>query len=304
MAPDPDPDAPAIHAFTPAEKQEVRPYLPPTWGHYVHGDFYGLQNLATSLYDLALKGNPLVDQLRGTVNKLLDRQDGVQWSGRSAGAFRASYGQDSSMLSALDKIVAATAGIVDHLAEKLATLEHAIEQEVSEGLEKGYFLRGHDWEKTGAPRPNLDYPGSNTLMSQYVHRGAQYIKQAQEAREIAAQELAKIGEVLLEMLNYYRGKSKVGQLDPGGLLRQGQVQWYSPRIDELSKQLKSEKEHLEGLNLDAKTVGADMQKIGGGAQTVGDLMGLIGPLKPAGETVNTVGGVVSQLGEVTEHFGK
>ncbi|SNS99583.1 hypothetical protein SAMN05443665_1013185 [Actinomadura meyerae] len=47
-----------------------------------------------------------------------------------------------------------------------------------------------------------------------------------------------------------------------------------------------------------------MKKIGGGAQTVGDLMGLIEPLKPAGETVSTVGGVVSELGEVTEHFGK
>lgn len=304
MPPEPDPDAPAIRPFTPAEMPNVRPYLPPTWAHYVDGDFYGLQNLATTLYDLAVKGNPLVDQLRVKVNELLGRQDGAQWSGRSASSFRASYGQDASMLSALDKIVAATAGIVDHLAEKLATIEHAIEQEVSEGLEKGYFLRGPDWAKTSAPRPNPNYKGSNTAMSQFVHRGGQYIQQAQEAREIAAQELAKIGDVLLEMLNYYRGKSKVGKLDPGGLLREGQVQWYSPRIDELGKQLKTEKEHLAGMNLDAKTVGADMKKIGGGAQTVGDLMGLIEPLKPAGETVSTVGGVVSELGEVTEHFGK
>ncbi|WP_433244044.1 hypothetical protein [Actinomadura nitritigenes] len=303
MAPDPDPDQEPLPAFAPAAMPDVRPYLPPTWANYVDGDFYGLQNLATQLYDLALKGNPLVERLRAEVNGLLGRQNHARWSGRSASSFAASYGQDSSMLSALGKIVAAAAGIVDHLAEKLATIEHAIEQEVSYGLEQGYFIRGADWAKSSTPEPNLNIPGSTSAMDEFVRKRRLLLEQADKDREVAAAELLRISGLLMEMLNYYRKRSRIGTLDPGGLLNIGQTNWYTPRIQKLEDQLKLERQHIEGADVDGKIIGKDMQKIGGGAETIGGLMGLIGPLKPAGETVSTVGGVVSQLGEVTEHFG-
>ncbi|QKG23167.1 hypothetical protein ACTIVE_4808 [Actinomadura verrucosospora] len=207
------------------------------------------------------------------------------------------------MLSALDKTIAATAGIVDHLAEQLASIENTIEQEVSRGLEQGYFIRGAEWARSSTPEPNPNVPGAPSSVDEFVRRRRLLQQQADKVRKVSAAELLKISSILMEMLSYYQRKAKVGSLDPGGLLNEGQFNWYSPRIKKLEEQLKREREHLDGAKIDAKTVGKDMQKIGGGAETVGGLMGLIEPLKPAGEVVGTVGGVVSQLGEVTEHFG-
>jgi hypothetical protein len=300
----PDPRASRFDKFSPAEMPPVRPYLPPTWARYIEGEYYGLQNLATQLYDFAMKGNLLVDLLQGKVNELLGRQGSARWSGESAQAFKASYGQDAAILSAHNKIVAAAAGIIDHLAERLASIEATIEQQVSYGLEQGYFLRGTDWAKTSTPSPNPAFPGAGHAMDEFARLLRQSQKQSTEARNLAAHELTKINEIIMEILRYYQARGgRINDLDPGGLLRQGQIIWYTPRINELQKQLNSEKKQLESSEISAKTVGADMQKIGGGAETIGGLMGLIKPLEPAGEAVSTVGGVVSQLGEATEHFG-
>jgi hypothetical protein len=128
---------------------------------------------------------------------------------------------------------------------------------------------------------------------------------AEKARELAAAELSKLADALLEGLDYYKGKTgAAGTLDPHGLLRKGQLEWYSPRIEELRKKLGESKDDLKSTDL--KTVLQDMRAIGGGAEQVGGVISVIPhPVaQKTGETASAAGGVLTLLSGVGEYFAQ
>ncbi|GAA3928358.1 hypothetical protein GCM10023085_06920 [Actinomadura viridis] len=301
---------PPLPNIPPAKVPAVRPYIPPTWAKYIKGDFNGMSTLAGKLYAFAQAGNPRVDELTKQVNGLLGYQYSVSYSGSSADSFKASYGQDAAMMSAINKLISAAAGIIDTLASRLATLEQRIEIFLSDGFQQGYFLQDENFRKTNYPSPN---PGSANY-TMYSSKTDEFDKlfrkcseEAQKARELAAAELSKVADALMEGLDYYRTKTgTAGTLDPKGLLRTGQLAWYSPRIEALRKELGENKADLGPQQTDLKSVLKDMQSIGAGAQQVGDVISAIPapPAQRAGETLSAAGGVLSGLAGAGEYFAK
>ncbi|MFF5260540.1 hypothetical protein ACFY4C_16480 [Actinomadura viridis] len=298
-----------IPNIPPAKIPTVRPYIPPTWAKYIKGDFNGMSTVAGKLYAFAQAGNPRVDELTKQVNGLLGYQHSVSYSGKSAEAFKASYGQDAAMMSAI-KLISAAAGIIDTLASRLATLEQRIEIFLSDGFQQGYFSQDENFRRTNYPSQGTD-PAKYTL---YSSKAAEFDKlfrkcseEAQKARELAAAELSKVADALMEGLDYYKSKTgTAGTLDPKGLLRTGQLAWYSPRIEALRKELTENKADLKPQQTDLKSILKDMQSIGAGAQQVGDVVAAIPapPAQRAGEALSAAGGVLSGLAGAGEYFAK
>ncbi|MFC5749362.1 hypothetical protein [Actinomadura rugatobispora] len=248
-----------------------------------------------------------MDELTGQVNKLLGYQSTVKYSGRSAEAFRTNYGQDALMMAGLNKIINAAAGIIDALASRLAMLEQRIENALVAGRQAGYFAQDDNVHTRHAPTlPDPPPIGSVTRMDEWHDLRRRCLADAEKSRVLAAAQLSKLADALMEGLNYYKGQRTVGTLDPNGLLRKGQVDWYSPRIEELRKKLEEGKGDLNLKGSDANTVLKDMKAIGGGASAVGDaISGIPHPAaQGTGGAVSAVGGVLTALSGVGEHFSK
>jgi hypothetical protein len=261
--------------------------------------------LAGRLYAFAQAGNPRVEQLTMHVNKLLGFGNSVDYYGASADKFKASYGQDAAIMSGLNKIISAAAAVIDTLASRLATIEQRIEVFVSNGVQAGYFVQDERFRKTNYPSPGPDPIMYQKKVKEFDQLFQRCSADAQRARELAAAQLSKLADALLEGLDYYKSETGMaGTLDPHGLLRKGQIEWYSPRIEELRKMLDGNKSDLDRTNLDRRSVLQDMQAIGGAAQQVGDVISII-PVPPAqkvGEAVSTTGGVLSGLAGIGEYF--
>jgi hypothetical protein len=262
--------------------------------------------LAGKLYAFAQAGNPRVDELTQQVNRLLDYQSTVSYKGASAAAFRSSYGQDAAIMSGFNKIVSAAGAVIDTLALRLVTLERLLEDFVADGIRAGYFVDNADFRQWHYPQ------GKEGAEVQYSIRIRDFDKllarcraDAQKARELAAAELSKLADGLMEGLDYYKNKTGMpGSLDPQGLLRKGQIEWYSPRIEELRNRLNEDRADMK--QPDSASVLKDLQAIGGGAEQVGSVISLIPhpAAQKAGEGVSTVGGVLSGVAGVGEIFGK
>jgi hypothetical protein len=290
------------------ELPKVRAYIPTTWEKvYIEGDWNALSALAGKLYAFAQAGNPRVDDLTGHVNRLLGYQGTVKYSGRSAEAFRASYGQDALMMSGLNKIIGAAAGIIDTLASRLATLEQRIEHALIAGRQAGYFAHDNNIHTRHSPTLPENPPiGSVTKIDEWHNLYRRCLADAEKARVLAAAQLSKLADALMEGLNYYKGERTVGTLDPNGLLRKGQIDWYAPRIEELRKKLEESKSGLNLNGTDTNTILKDMKAIGGGASAVGDaISGIPHPAaQGTGGAVSAVGGVLTVVSGIGEHIAK
>lgn len=296
MPPNPDPPARPLAKFPEATVPETRQPLPTTWMHYVRGDFTGMYELAGRLYSIAKEGNPAVIQLTKQVNDLIG-QDHDQWSGRSASAFRASYGQDAAIMTAVNRIASAVGGVIDKLACRLAEIEHGIDQQLEVGFAAGYFVQDEAFRRTNYPSPPAGPSQYTEMAKAFNDYLANAYKEADEARKLAATELATLAGALDEGLRYYQGKSPLsGALDPGGLLNQGEKHWYAPKATDAHNKYIDQIKKLKSSGTDLGSAIGDMQKIGDGVQQVGDVVSQIKPIEKYGTTISEVGSIISQIG--------
>ncbi|WP_344272625.1 WXG100 family type VII secretion target [Actinomadura napierensis] len=255
-----------------------------------------MYQLAGQLYALAKAGNPAVARITKQVNDLIG-QDHDKWSGQAADAFKNSYGQDAAIMTAVNRIASAVGGVMDNLACRLAEIEHGIDQQLEIGFAAGYFVQDDAFRRTNYPSPPPGPSQYTEMAKAFNDYLAKAYKDADEARKLAATELATLAGTLEEGLKYYEGKSPLsGSLDPGGLLNQGEHNWYNPKIEKVSKAYDEQMKKLKSSGTDLKSAISDMQKIGDGAQQVGDVISQIKPIEKYGTTISEIGSIISQIG--------
>jgi uncharacterized protein YukE len=158
-------------------------------GNWVGGDITGLQSVARALYDYV----PAVQDLTGALNPaVVDLTDGARgWQGSAASAFTAAWAKQAATARALEAFVTGIGAVVNGLAVTLSDLESALENEAYSAGQHGVTI--------GADGNVADYAGPDGLewavAYQQVQRQA--LSQADQAREIAAQELNDLYEQVM-----------------------------------------------------------------------------------------------------------
>lgn len=310
----PDPRATPIRLSL-ASVPEHRDPLPTTWARYVGGDYPGLYALASRLYKFSSTCNTYIAEMTKNINHLI-ASDHEYWSGRSTGAFKASYGQDAIIMNGFGRTVTATAGVVDTLAHQLAQLEHGLEQNLQAAYDKGFIV--HDGLGPHGPnfKPNPKYVNSpNKATSNGVLLLMQRLQQQRDAalvraddyRDAAAASLAVLNHSLTSGFRYYLGETGVnGTLDPKGLLSPDQLKSDKLGIDRLEKQLAQQEHDLNNSGIDLKKVVADLQKGGNDAQQIAGIIGhfkgvqgaapLSSLLQKSGNLAEEIGPLILEIG--------
>lgn len=265
-----------------------RAYMAPVWGRQIQCDFTGLHSLATELYMAAAAAHPHVNRLIDEVNSLLGEQDG--YAGDSSEAFRAAYAQDAKIMISVAKLMFTTATIVDTYVSNLAALQAEIDREIDIGLQAGYFTKGAHFDDTGLPEVR-GVSGAVTASDRLYAIISKNQEQAKSLREKHSKQFTKISSSLLDILDYFKGKSNPiqGPSAPGTLLSMNQNQWYDSPVQRLRDQLN------DAGGLTAK----DVQLIGTATTTAGGVISVFNP--PVGGAVAAGGGVVNVLGQIAEH---
>lgn len=298
-----------------------RPPLPSTWARYIEGDYPGLYNLAGQLLQFASACNSRITEMTRHVNLLISG-DHQRWSGKSTGAFKASYGQDAVIMNGFNRTIVAMAGVMETLAQRLAGLEHNLENQLEAAYQQGAIV--HDGLGPGGPnfKPNPEYVNSpnkavanatNSIMRQLQANREVALVQADEYRNTAAGSLSVLNSFVSSGFTYYLGKTGVnGTLDPGGLLSPEQLNSDKIAITELEKQLAAQQKALGSSGLDLNKVVAELQKGGADAQKVGDVLAKFKGVKGAaslgailqkgGKFANEIGPLLLEIGGIAAVF--
>ncbi len=258
------------------------------WGHFITGDFGGLNNLAGDLYDFASKCSSEVRTLSGRVDQLI-ADDHDQWVGETASMFKASYGQDAVMMNGTNRVIAGIAAVIDKLALRLAKLEYQVEQKVDIAVNAGYVSVSPDGDATEVTcvpgKPAAVYNALDSLITKARI-------QAQKIRMQADAELVVLTAELSSGLNYYSGASgQPGSLDPNGLLSKAQQTDDAKAVKRLQAELKD-----EASKPNFKQNLADLTKLRGQQKQIGEIIGDIKGGKNPIDVLTKLGPVVEELG--------
>lgn len=301
----------------PEIKAPQRKQLPICCYRFVGGDYPALSRLAGDLYGFAQKCNSEVGQLAKYVEKLIGYSG--HWTGDSADAFRNSFGQDAILMNGLARTVSACAQVIDNLAYNLAYLESKIEEQLIQGVEKGYFslsvrymmgdqglyLMANDLKAGLIPivRPESGLAGKNAgLAAGKLCDSA--LAHAKKYRKSAASQLAVLCAPISQALDVYTSKDGQQRREPNGLLRPDQIANDSKGITALQSQFLAATQAAGLSDSDAKNAGISLKKLGGDAQTiagiVSDLKGWKGAdfatkVKTGTGTVESIGSVLSDI---------
>lgn len=267
-----------------------RKTLPICCHWFLGGDYPALSRLAGDLYNFASTCNSEVAQLAKYVERLIG--DGGSWQGRTADAFRYSFGGDATLINGLAKTISACAAVIDNLAYNLAYLESKIEEKLIAGVENGYFsLSTHymmgdqglqylanDLKAGLIPtvRAESGLPGQNAGRAAGLLCESA-LASARKCRKAAAGQLAVLCEPISKALDIYTAKDgQQKRREPNGLLRYDQIASDSIGIKNLQKQFQAAGQAAGLKATDVKNAGLSLQKLGGDAQTIG---GIVSDLK-------------------------
>jgi hypothetical protein len=255
--------------------------LPVTWARYIQGDYPGLYNLAGQLLQFVSACNSHITEMTRHINSIIAGDH--EWSSdASTGQFKASYGQDVIMMNGFNRTVVAMAGVIETLAQRLAGLEHNLEQQLEAAYQKGAIV--HDGLGSGGPNfkanpkmvnsPNKAVANAaNAVMRQLQENREAALVQADEYRNTAAGALSVLNSFVSSGFTYYLHKTGFKDtLDPGGLLSPEQLSNDNIAISRLEKQLADQQKALGSSGLDLNKVVAELQKGGADAQKVGDVL--------------------------------
>lgn len=289
----PDPAPKPIGRLPQATVPNARPALPPTWGHFITGDFAGIQALAGQLYRFAESCNTEVSALTRCVDRLMG-EDHEKWHGETARMFKASFGQDAVMMNGTNRVIASIASVLDSLGENLAKIEFMVEQQVDKAVNAGYV----QVEPDGNATEIAAVPGkSNTVSVQLQALIDKARVKAQQMRSKAASEMVVLGAALENGLNYYSGESgKAGSLDPNGLLTTDQQKNDAIAVARLKAQLKTEAGDLNTSGEDLKSALDNISRTGGDAQKISTIIGDMKGAKNLPEILSTIGPVIEDIG--------
>lgn len=270
----------------PQLKAPERKQLPICCYRFVGGDYPALSRLAGDLYGFAEKCNSDVTQLAKYVEKLIG--DSGRWQGETANAFRYSFGGDAILMNGLARTVSACAQVIDNLAYNLASLESKIEEQLIQGVEKGYFslsvrymmgdqglyLMANDLKAGLIPivRPESGLAGKNAgLAAGKLCDSA--LAHAKKYRKAAASQLAILCAPISKALDIYTSKDgQQRRREPKGLLRPDQIENDTKGVKALQAQFQAAGQAAGLTTSDVKHAGLSLKRLGGDAQTIAGIV--------------------------------
>ncbi|MEV5568546.1 hypothetical protein AB0L06_00735 [Spirillospora sp. NPDC052269] len=296
-----------------------------------------MANLAGQLFDFASKSNTEVKSVAFALERLVG--EAGHWRGRAAGNFRYSFGADVILMNGLAHVAAGIAQLMDQLAADLATLELQVEERISVLIGLGYvqFSKtslGDDGLRIFAQ--HLKNADSTVLTELGIREGAADARAtgaflegipdiAEKLRKTALAEVTGATQKLMGSLNLYTDSSgkllslephllrdpkdpKTGVRDPNGQMGLDQ------KGNDAIKKAFDDLNESSGINQnDIKEAYKHLQKLGGDADTIGDLMGEYkqfhtaggaGRLKTLTKTINTVGPILGDIATIVRYLPK